>query len=145
MIKMSLVLFYQHNCSGIMSKEKHGGILPREGEKKKAFFNNELLDFFQQRLRSLQESRDFVIKWKDCDPVSLRALYLASLQNATCNTKILVTGCVMGLVSIIAGYAAAVISKEPLSAVTQATISFAQWLQIPRQSFLVMCRRCVIF
>lgn len=58
----------------------------QERKKKKAFFNNELLDFFQQRLRSLQESRDYVIKWKDCDPGSLRALYLVSLQNATCDS-----------------------------------------------------------
>ena len=55
-------------------------------KKKKAFFNNELLDFFQQGLRSLQESRDFVIKWKDCEPVSLIAFYPVSLQHATCDS-----------------------------------------------------------
>lgn len=53
--------------------------------KTKMSFSNELLDFFQQRLRSLPESRDVVIKWKDCEPVSLRVLYLVSLQNATCD------------------------------------------------------------
>lgn len=72
------------NCSGIWAKKSIGWNC-LEG-KKKAFFNNELLDFFQQGLRSLQESRDFVIKWKDCEPVSLIAFYPVSLQHATCDS-----------------------------------------------------------